>query len=284
MSTKQNNKIVEDHKLDVRRTADLRDDGRDPTKSGRRASIVNPEECGCFYYKHKNKKKQVLPLPLPTPPSPSPSPPVQLQQPRRFTKKLYNPNPNIIPLLRLNQLIRTREEVTRQDRIFYQQNIPTNTSAVQASQQPIQERVGTKGQTLFFVPNQISNNIPENDVGVCRNIQETINIIKDQKRMIHKDDGKEFGVIIKDNLPYFNSRDFDEVFLNHIQILMSFKRRTCNEENIKYNFSVQDDQNSIMTQGEPMPLVFIESSSEYRPAVRAATIPSENEGVSYYSV
>ena len=25
----------------------------------------------------------------------------------------------------------------------------------------IQERVGTKGQTLFFVPNQISNNIPE---------------------------------------------------------------------------------------------------------------------------
>jgi hypothetical protein len=26
------------------------------------------------------------------------------------------------------------------------------------------------GQTLFFVPNQISNNIPENDVGVCRNI------------------------------------------------------------------------------------------------------------------
>jgi hypothetical protein len=102
--------------------------------------------------------------------------------------------------------------------------------------------------------------------------------------MIHKDDGKEFGVIIKDNLPYFNSRDFDEVFLNHIQILMSFKRRTCNEENIKYNFFVQDDQNSIMAQGEPMPLVFIESSSEYRPAVRAATIPSENEGVSYYSV
>jgi hypothetical protein len=40
----------------------------------------------------------------------------------------------------------------------------------------IQERVGTKGQTLFFVPNQISNNIPENDVGVCRNIG--INVIQ----------------------------------------------------------------------------------------------------------
>lgn len=32
----------------------------------------------------------------------------------------------------------------------------------------IQER---SGQTLFFVPNHISNNIPENDVGVFRNIQ-----------------------------------------------------------------------------------------------------------------
>lgn len=99
------------------------------------------------------------------------TPPLQLQQPRRFTRKLYNPNsisnfnpdplmihlpksqPNIhytdiqlpstnlsnhisktdvksnnnlqeesvVPLLYLNQLIRSHEEIIRQDRILLQQ-------------------------------------------------------------------------------------------------------------------------------------------------------------------
>ena len=86
--------------------------------------------------------------------------------------------------------------------------------------------------------------------------------------------------MFKHNLPHVNNRDFDDAFLNHIQYLMSFKRRACNEENRKYDFFVKDDEHSVMAQADNTPIVFIESSSEYRPS----SCPSDHGGVSYYSV
>ena len=280
---------------------------------------MNPDGCGCMYQKRKNKKK-IVPLSASLLPPPPPSLPsntnmnLQLQQPRRFTRKLYNPNstsnfnhhydpmvhfpqspPNIhytdipfiydnvpngcgirvgsvrekraedihayseghgrrspeeyaVPLLYLDQLIRTHEEINHQEPLALSRQNQTHTSRL------------SKGELTQRVLNQhYSNNLASRKI---RNRQ-SISSMKDRVNLFQH------------NLPYNHYRDFDKAFLHHIHYLMSFKNRISQP-----NFSVLDDQHSIIAQAEPFSITFNESASEYRPA----TLPSDNGALSFYSV
>ena len=274
--------------------------------------IVDSDGCVCFYRKRQNKKK-VLPL-LITPLPPTPSPPLQLQQPRRFTRKLYNPNSisdfnsdpmihfpktqhnvhytdiqlpstnlseaytsllrseasppnptgrrpvgfgsNVVPLLYLDQLIRTREDVYNQDQMRFHQNIITKEPSISSS-------IGL-GIHMGKYAIQSSNNL------VSRKI-------KNSPMTLSKQGHEKW---LKQNLSNFDNQVFDNVFIDHILHLMSFKRRSYNEEKNKYDFFVKDDEHSVMAQADTTPILCIETSSEYRPA----SLPSDHGGVSYYSV
>lgn len=189
--------------------------------------IVDPDEyCGCFFRKRKNVKK-VLPVFIPSLPPPL----VQLQQPRRFTRKLYNP--------------RIKNPQSSVNNYFSDTYLPVLPSTL------------TKEPIL----------VPQIDMNPV------IEPLNTSSKQGHSN-------LLKQNLPNYSSQEFDDAFLNHIIYLMSFKRKDENEKKSKYNFFIQDDQQSIMVHVDSSPVILLESLSDYVPASQS----SHNNVQSNYSI
>lgn len=342
--------------------------------------MVNPDDCGCMYKKRKHNKK-IVPLspsmlPPPSPPLPLPSS-LQLQQPRRFTRKLYNPNsisnlnrhsdpsihfpqsshnmydgcgyskgltygcrspseydlvrpptnqlqsPMVVPMLYLDQLNRTREEINHQDRIALSHPIPYQERRLAIDHEdypsihylPVRIPEDLAHRPSWSTSRSDGYGIQAYSSGSPR--RPSGHGLSRQMRNRHKissmDDAssmEDHVKLFKHNLQYYHNQanKFDDAFLHQIHYLMSFKHPIHN----RHPFSDIDDQSSMIGQAEPASLVFHESSSEGRPSTLPSVqrrignlssvcvnpshsrelveedthqrIPSDPGGVSYYSV
>ena len=276
---------------------------------------VDMDICCGFYCKKKN---QVAPISQQQSIS---NTNLQLQHPIRFTRKLYNPNIDLInkiqsqldmqpdlskkfhdefmknskmilqespggnepsnngcivvPLLnrqRCNQLIKSREEVTQQDRITHQKKLTINSLDLPT---PLSKLL--KFNAMNRRKREISNMI----------VESKNNNTTDKKHIRNQDQAKPdldfaytpVGLAMPthmvcsslegnpiSNLTSNYIRDFDDAFINHIHYLMSFKNINCDKSKVRFDFSIiQDDQNSIFVEAEPISHVILESSSDYQP-------------------
>jgi hypothetical protein len=223
-----------------------------------------------------------------------------------------NSNPTVVvPLLYLDQLIRTREEINRQDRIALSQ--PGRRPSV--TQRSIVKEPS-------FVSNLSSTGDPVLNKSTAPHLPTPRNRFLSRKVHVHNQPSRssmnnvsttqDHVNLFKHNLQdnHDENHKFDDDFLHHIHYLMSFKNRVRNRHPFS---SDQDDHNSVIGQADLASVVFNESSSEGRPAslpsvqtrmgdrlsmcvnvsrsrdrreeeILPEPLPSDHGGVSYYSV